>query len=88
MMTTKEIDGIIRTQLGSLQTANPYVDDFYNYAMLCNKALTLLGRQQLGPSQLPGIVPMPGVRSRGLGTRHWHRSVARCLLCRLFMVKF
>ena len=59
MMTVKEVEGLIRQQLNSLCNPNPYVDDYYQYAMLCAKALERVGR---GGSSiaLPGILPAGG----------------------------
>jgi hypothetical protein len=53
MMTKKEVEAIIRQQQNSLTNPNPYVDDYYHYAVLCSKALQRLG----GGAALSGIVP-------------------------------
>jgi len=60
MMTTREIESLIRQQHKSLMgEGNPYVDDYYHYATLCNKVLEKLGGGNDG-SALPGIVPSQG----------------------------
>ena len=60
MMTTREIESLIRQQHKSLMgEGNPYVDDYYHYATLCNKVLERLGGGNDG-SALPGIVPGKG----------------------------
>ncbi len=60
MMTTREIESLIRQQHKSLMgDGNPYVDDYYHYATLCSKVLEKLGGGNDG-SALPGIVPSQG----------------------------
>ena len=60
LMTNREIESLIRQQHKSLMgEGNPYVDDFYHYAMLCNTLLEKIGGGNDG-SALAGIVPNQG----------------------------
>ena len=43
IMTMKEVEALIRQQISTLTDPNPYVNDYYQYAMLTQKALAKLG---------------------------------------------